>query len=310
MPQNVINLETGPHGIPVTNVTGSALSTAILDDGQVIIGSTDGTLAPATLTAGSNVTIVNGPGTVTISATGGTGPGFDAINIESFTSSGTYTAPANLAFIVLEAVGGGGQGGGALTSTFLFNTHGVGGGGASGGYARVELSAAQVGASATVTIGAGGTGGTGTGGAGGDTSFVCTAGTFSCPGGLGGATAAEIKERPTGAGGGSPQTSFAGSWDETAVGCPGSVGFSWNANLVNRPAQACTGAGGESYFGGGGTYDVIWERSFGNITRTGHAGPTVGSGGSGAFVGSDGDISALGGNGAPGIVIITEYLLP
>jgi hypothetical protein len=310
MPQNVINLETGPHGIPVTDATGSALTSAILGDGQLIIGSTDGILVPATLTAGSNVTIVNGPGTVTINATGGTGPGFSGINIETFTSSGTYTPPANLAFIVLEAVGGGGAGGGAGTETAFSTTHSIGGGGASGGYARVELSAAQVGASATVTIGAGGVGAITTGPQGGSTSFVCTAGTFSCPGGFGGIRNQRIAGQPMGAQGGLVSTGFAGSWDRTFAGQPGGVGFSWSAGSPNRLVQACTGAGGESYFGGGGTYDVIWERTVGDITRTGHAGPTAGSGGSGAFVGSNGNVSVLGGNGAPGIVIITEYLLP
>lgn len=38
-------------------------------DGQLLIGKTDGTLAKATLTQGSNVTITNGNGTITIAAT-------------------------------------------------------------------------------------------------------------------------------------------------------------------------------------------------------------------------------------------------
>jgi len=38
-------------------------------DGQLLIGKTDGTLAKATLTAGSNVTITNGDGSITIAAT-------------------------------------------------------------------------------------------------------------------------------------------------------------------------------------------------------------------------------------------------
>jgi len=41
--------------------------------GQLLIGKTDGTLAKATLTAGSNVTITNGDGAITIAATGGGG---------------------------------------------------------------------------------------------------------------------------------------------------------------------------------------------------------------------------------------------
>ena len=42
-------------------------------DGQLLIGKTDGTLAKATLTASTGVTITNGNGTITISATGSGG---------------------------------------------------------------------------------------------------------------------------------------------------------------------------------------------------------------------------------------------
>jgi hypothetical protein len=42
-------------------------------NGQLLIGKTDGTLSKATLTAGTNVTITNGDGGITISATGGGG---------------------------------------------------------------------------------------------------------------------------------------------------------------------------------------------------------------------------------------------
>ena len=42
-------------------------------DGELLIGKTDGTLAKATLTAGSNVTITNGDGTISISASAAAG---------------------------------------------------------------------------------------------------------------------------------------------------------------------------------------------------------------------------------------------
>jgi len=44
-------------------------------DGELLIGKTDGTLAKATLTAGTNVTITNGDGAITIAASGGGGGG-------------------------------------------------------------------------------------------------------------------------------------------------------------------------------------------------------------------------------------------
>jgi hypothetical protein len=308
MPRNVINLETAPHGVPVTDAAGTALITRTLDNGELLIGATGGAPLAATLTAGSNVTIVNGPGSVTINATGGTGPGFDAINIESITTSGTYTPPANLAFIVLEAIGGGGAGGGAAIDST--HRHSVGGGGGSGTYARVELSAAQVGASATVTIGAGGVGGTGTGGTGGTTSFVCTAGTFSCAGANGAARVQGASGATIGVNGSGSTNIFVGPWELEAKSAGGGAAFSYKPG--GGSIQAQTGMGAGSYLGGGGTYAVFYQTFSGVLTHAGEAGLTPGSGGSGAFKASTTTVTqtANGGNGAAGIVIITEYLLP
>ena len=59
-------------------------------DGQLLIGKTDGTLAKATITQGSGVTITNGDGTITIAATGsgGTVTSVDVSGGTGLTSSG------------------------------------------------------------------------------------------------------------------------------------------------------------------------------------------------------------------------------
>lgn len=59
-------------------------------DGQLLIGKTDGTLAKATLTQGSGITITNGDGTISISATGsgGTVTSVDVAGGTGLTSSG------------------------------------------------------------------------------------------------------------------------------------------------------------------------------------------------------------------------------
>ena len=44
-------------------------------DGQLIIGQTGDRPQSATLTAGTNITITNGPGTITINSSGGGGGG-------------------------------------------------------------------------------------------------------------------------------------------------------------------------------------------------------------------------------------------
>ena len=59
-------------------------------DGELLIGKTDGTLAKATLTAGSNITITNGDGTISIAAAGssGTVTSVDVSGGTGLTSSG------------------------------------------------------------------------------------------------------------------------------------------------------------------------------------------------------------------------------
>lgn len=59
------------HGILLGNGTGNVTPTAEPSNGQVLIGKTGDFPQLATLTQGSNVTITNGAGTITIAATGG-----------------------------------------------------------------------------------------------------------------------------------------------------------------------------------------------------------------------------------------------
>ena len=60
-------------------------------DGQLLIGKTDGTLAKATLTASTGVTITNGDGTITISATGSGGTVTSVTATTPLASSGGAT---------------------------------------------------------------------------------------------------------------------------------------------------------------------------------------------------------------------------
>ena len=67
------NLSGTQDGIAYFSSPTNLTSTAAPANGQVLIGSTGNAPVLGTLTAGSNVTITNGPGSVTISATGGGG---------------------------------------------------------------------------------------------------------------------------------------------------------------------------------------------------------------------------------------------
>lgn len=68
---NVVSgLATANRGVLTTGATGIPVVTALAADGQLIIGSTAGAPAAATLTAGTNVSITNGSNSITINATG------------------------------------------------------------------------------------------------------------------------------------------------------------------------------------------------------------------------------------------------
>ena len=76
-------------------------------DGQLLIGnSTGNTLAKATLTAGTNVTITNGPGTITIDATGAGGVSSFNAGTTGLTPSTATTGAVTLAGTLAIANGG------------------------------------------------------------------------------------------------------------------------------------------------------------------------------------------------------------
>jgi hypothetical protein len=209
------------------------------------------------------------------------------INTQVFTASGTYTPSSDLLYAIVEVVGGGGGGGGS-TGNSAHGSAGAGGGG--GGYARKVISAATIGASQTVTIGAGGTAGASgnnIGGTGGTTSFGAL---LSATGGGGGQGAPAISN-PVAFSNGGPGGSGSGGDFNT----DGDNGRSSSYGHTTGPVVA-SGAGGSSFFGGGANGSTA--------ENVGAGGASYGGGGAG---GSSFTTSNTGGAGASGVVIVTEF---
>lgn len=215
---------------------------------------------------------------------------FSQVNIQSFITAGTatYTPTTGMKYCVAECIGGGAAGGGAQ-ATGAGNVS-VAGGGGSGQYSLAVFTAATIGASQTVTIGAGGTANSGaTGGNGGTSSLGALLTSGGGSGGVSGASGI-VSSANGGTGGsggtGSVFTSRGNSGLGAAASVAGTIGFS--------------GAGANSQFGAGGT--GLYSGSGAGNAGTGH-----GSGGGGGM--NQASQSATnGGVGQPGAIIITEYI--
>ena len=95
---NTINVD-----YPLASVYGGT-GASTFTNGQLLIGnSLSGGLTPATLTAGSNITITNGNGTITIAAAGG-GSSFDPTISYTFTGTETFNGTtSSLAAVLANA---------------------------------------------------------------------------------------------------------------------------------------------------------------------------------------------------------------
>lgn len=124
----VTGLATANSAAMITTSAGVPGWSSSMTNGQVIIGSTGATPTAATLTAGTNVSIVNAAGSVTISATA-SGGGYTwvdvtgttqamAINTAYITNNGslvTLTLPTTAAVGTTQAISGKGAGGWVIT---------------------------------------------------------------------------------------------------------------------------------------------------------------------------------------------------
>lgn len=297
-----VDAATGPGTNPVLPTVGGEI---IVTGGQVAAGTTANVIrtdslaantftvevqrasaqAATTLAANGVAHFNNADFTVDangyVSSIAGTA-GISQVNIQTFTSNGTYTPTVNMKYCIIELVGaGGGSGGVAATGP---GKGGATGGGGGGGYARGAFSAATIGASQAVTIGAGGIRGTGNNG--GSTGGTTSVGALlSATGGLGSDGSAAIGAGAYSEGEGNLGGAGSGG-NFTALGGNGLSGWSIGGDL-NIPGEGGGSLLGASQVGGGTA--------------------SPGGGGSGNSIGPN-TAAASGTTGADGICIVTEYI--
>lgn len=219
-----------------------------------------------------------------------------SVNLVTITVNGTYTPPANLAYAMVEVIGGGGGGGGSAGNASPQTAGSAGGG--SGGYSRSIYPRATLAPSQAVTIGTGGTGGTGSvsGNSGSTTLFGALMQAGGGGGGAFGSPSAGLTNATSGQGG----TSAGGQLN--MAGTNGDDGF----GVVIAPDSFGEGGnGGSSYFGGGG--EGYTGSSAGPGGQNGDGGRSYGAGGGGAITINNGG-TFTGGSGLGGLVLITEFL--
>ncbi len=290
----------GKHGFSAGNPTGGVLATYLTNlwcDGlqqEVINVIEAGGLAPS----GGDLTqllksirkVATGRLLRTLRYTTVSGTQYVSVNGAAPTTVGaaSYVPSAEMVFADVEAQGGGGAGGGA-------NNPGAGqvsfgAPGASGSYARSIFLAATIGASVSISVGAGGAGfSAATGGTGTTTSFGAL---MTAPGGGGGS----IQNGQT------PPYAL-GSNAGTAAPSGGNLYMSTGAGGV--PSMALT-TGLTAFGGQGGGTPFGIAQPYASANTNGLTAIAYGAGGSGVAINA-GFGPATGASGAPGVVIVREY---
>lgn len=229
-------------------------------------------------------------------ATGASGGSSANVTQVVLEASGTYVPSPGTTSIVVECIGGGAAGGGALTSGEVPSAS-AGGGGGSGAYSRVVV---QNPAATSYVVGAGGLGfPAGAGGDGGTTTFG--AGLCVAQGGAGTGFVSVSIEPIIGLADGGPGGASSGT-GYSAAGSPGGVG---EAVITENNQAAFGGVGGASEVGDGAVQRIVQAQDVA-LGLPGNSGLPYGGGGSGA-ASVNTDLALAGGNGAPGVIVVTEF---
>lgn len=219
-------------------------------------------------------------------------------SLQVFTSSGTYTEPADLVGALVTSTGGGGGGGGADASSAT-DSYAAGGGGGAGATCVEYLAASEIASTETVTIGAPGTAGSATSGTNGSAGGNTTFGALHTAAGGSGGTGANPGATTTTAGAGGAGGACTGG-DINLTGGPGRTG-----RPLSGPNSFIQVGGGDGGTGSWGSSTSGGIASSSGATA-GSAGASYGSGGGGAGLHTT-TTGAAGGAGAGGIVTVLEF---
>lgn len=282
--------------IAVTNTT-SGVTLSLNGLTATAIQNIDGTaIRPFQLLSGATYQVIYDGSTYCL-----TGSGLQSgvlLGINVFNSNGTFTPIVGMATTIFEGQGGGG-GGGGCTNPSVGNVS-IGAPGTGGTFVRGSFTAAQIGASRAIIIGAAGVGVVGGAGTAGGTTSVGNLGDpalLVAPGGIaGGMLNDQTPPSSNGNGSYSAAPTITGGVNLFARrGTASSVAF---ASAI-APGAINSGIGGSSMYGDGGPGVA------GNNSGQGAGNPGAGGGGSGINAGFGG--SSKGGDGAAGRVVAYQY---
>lgn len=283
------------HGVLIGQGS-SAVTSQTLTNGQLIVGSTGADPVAATLTAGAGISITNGAGSIAIATVANA---INKIVVKTITASGTYTPTAGMRFCHVEIIGGGG-GAGSIPPTGAGEIAASGGGG-SGSYTAGLFTAADIGSSQSVTIGAGGLGGTdivtGENGSMGGTSSFGSLMTANAGDGSG------FLKITSGTGcifPGSSGSSGSGGYIQHS----GNFGTPAYLSIVGSTFSVFSPIGAPSKFSGGALAYRVNASIPGGVGDSGR----LYGGGAGGSTSNQNQPGRVGSNGADGICIITEYI--
>jgi hypothetical protein len=203
-------------------------------------------------------------------------------NVQVFAASGFYTPTPGMTKAIFKVQGSGaGTGGAPATGSGAFSGSA---GASSGAYAEVLLTAAQIGAGQAITVGPGGTAGAAGSSTGGNGGTVSVGSLISCPGGL-------------------PSSSYGPTGASFNVNAPAGLATLPTINAGVILAQTRGNQGGPAI--GGVTGGVVAGVGSVSPINGSMSGPGAGAGGTAAGANAG---AQAGFAGAPGIVIVEEYI--